>query len=245
MVMLLTDEQKAVYNLVASGNALKNPLIAPLNTLVSTSNSVLSQINTLTTVPTTQKDDLEESLTNFLADVNNFITHTNRISGAVNSYSSTIPYIHQLLAVSRSRQQLKLQFGNTEAYSLASGLELFQSLYFSVTTLAGMNAFLNSIIVRLQNSGEEAATPLVEPPDNPLVPGVISYLDTLGPQMNSVANATDAAYNTALNELRTASMMYELTTQVDPVSTTMQVIQDQNGTTSLLEIIEEIQTPSV
>lgn len=236
--MLLTDPQKAIYNLVASGGAFKNPYQPTLNQIISSAGNVISQIPSLTTVNLVQQDDLENALDQLRDAATDFRTHTNRVSGVQRFNLGTIPDIHQILAVARARQQLKLQFGQTTAQATASGLELFASLYFPLSQFTQMVSFNNTIIARLQNAGEEGSG-LIPPPPNPQIPVVLARLNSFTSFMNSAPGPTDAAYNTALEELYTASMMYELSTFADPATTTENVVPQKIGTNTLLDLIAE------
>ena len=155
MVMLLTDPQKAIYNLVASGGAFKNPYQPTLNQILSSSDDVISQIPSLATVNIIEQDALEQAMIDLKDAATTFRTHTNRVSGVQRFNLGTIPDIHQILAVARARQQLKLQFGQTTAQATASGLELFASLYFPLNQFTQMVSFNNTILTRLRNAGEE------------------------------------------------------------------------------------------
>ncbi len=243
--MLLTDPQKAIYNLVASGGAFKNPYQPTLSEIVSSSDEVISEIPNILTVNMDEQDELEEALIALKGAANNFIAHTNRVSGVQRFFLGTIPDLHQILGVARARQQLKLQFGMTNQQALDSGLELFASLYYPQSNFTQIVSFNNTIITRLENAGEEGdpgnppSIPPTPAPPNPQIPIVISRLNSFTAFLVNAPIATDAAYNTALQELYIASMMYELSTFGQPPTTTEHVVAEEIGTNTLLQLIAE------
>jgi len=235
------DEIVEIYNLVNTGTAFQNSVSGPIATLKAL---IVDQTTKLTTLAATPDPNgilnwLQADLNSLITELGNtdtalddFLTHTNRISGTSfpGDILSTKPSFLALLAVSVTLLDIETRIGEGISDSID---DFFGSLTDFPALIAGWIDFLTDMDLKIQ-----ILPPYIPPefPNQPLPAATIAEVASWGPQMDTTRSQETGSFNSAIETIIKWSMA---TTLISPSGVWRDFVFDVVATPELQELLPE------